>query len=1030
MRDPRGVWVTQVYDSAGHTLSQTVDPTGLNRTTTYSYTMTDGLITQVLITDPAGREQLDSFAYGELVQKVVGFGTPAAATWSYAYDPSSLGTRTTIDPDGHTSTASYDSFGNPLVTVDALGRVTSFTYSGADAQFNQPSTVTDANGVTTTYSYDGTYRTLTQTSTPLLGSSPPVSQVIQYQHGNGSHPGDVTAIIDGDGKTWTYGYDAVGDKTSSTDPLGDKAATTYNSDGWVLSTITPKGDPSVCSSPCTAAQFTTTYAYVDGSGQPDFWGLPTTVTDPLGHQTATVYDADNNVTQVTDGNGNVTSYDYDNANELTVTHRPDSGHSTEVTDYNADGEVADQINGAGNTLQAYGYDSLGDVTTVTVDPGSSPHLNLTTTYSYDGAGNVLSKQDPGGSCSGNQSGCTTYSYDAANQLTGVVYSDGQTPNVAGIQYDGDGQRTAMSDGSGSWSWSYDSLHRLTAVVEGNNGTVSYQYDLRDLVTQIAYPTSGHTVTQGYDDALRLSSVQDWNGAQSVFKYDPNSNLYEFDLAAGSALKDTSSFNDADQLTAMLDTYNTSNIFAATYTRDGNGQLTSDSSATSDQNSYGYTPLNQLCYAGSSNSSACSSPPNGAQPFAYNAADDPTTFGGTTQTFNTADQLTGSGTNTYAYDSRGNRTGLTAGSAVTNYGYDQANRLCYAGPTASGASCNGNVQASDTLYCYNGDGLRMAKVTAGSCAAPTTEEPFTWDLSGSLPLLLVDGSTDYVYGPGGLPLEQISGSTTLWYHHDQIGSTRAMTDGSGNVQATYTFDPYGNTASSTGSLANQPFLFDGQYRDPETGMYYLRARYDDPATGQFLTRDPAAATTREPYGFVSGNPVNVADPSGACELGLPQCPDNQPSQPSCHYEVTDYLAVFDAVGIPLTSMWLTVAWDSSGTQITDVTAAITTDVHREGTLFDTGGWSPADEAIYRSKGGIGCSSASLVGDVGFSYQGTFDRTGQDYFTRLGLTININADGSWSLGRTDESFKKNLFFNTPHAVSWRGGPADGPIGDEPL
>ncbi len=77
MRDPRGVWVTQVYDSAGHTLSQTVDPTskdpsGLNRTTTYSYTMTDGLITQVLITDPAGREQLDSFAYGELVQKVAG----------------------------------------------------------------------------------------------------------------------------------------------------------------------------------------------------------------------------------------------------------------------------------------------------------------------------------------------------------------------------------------------------------------------------------------------------------------------------------------------------------------------------------------------------------------------------------------------------------------------------------------------------------------------------------------------------------------------------------------------------------------------------------------------------------------------------------------------------------------------------------------------------------------------------------------------------------------------------------------------
>ncbi len=98
---------------------------------------------------------------------------------------------------------------------------------------------------------------------------------------------------------------------------------------------------------------------------------------------------------------------------------------------------------------------------------------------------------------------------------------------------------------------------------------------------------------------------------------------------------------------MLDTYNTSTIFQATYTRDGNAQVTSDSSATSNQNSYGYTPLNQLCYAGSSSSSACSSPPSGAQAFTYNTADDLITFGGATQSFNTADQLTAGGTNTYA-----------------------------------------------------------------------------------------------------------------------------------------------------------------------------------------------------------------------------------------------------------------------------------------------------------------------------------------------------------------------------------------------
>ncbi|MGH9197837.1 MAG: RHS repeat-associated core domain-containing protein, partial [Acidimicrobiia bacterium] len=43
--------------------------------------------------------------------------------------------------------------------------------------------------------------------------------------------------------------------------------------------------------------------------------------------------------------------------------------------------------------------------------------------------------------------------------------------------------------------------------------------------------------------------------------------------------------------------------------------------------------------------------------------------------------------------------------------------------------------------------------------------------------------------------------------------------------------------------------------------YLRARYYDPATGQFLTRDPIEAATREPYGYVGGNPLNATDPSG-------------------------------------------------------------------------------------------------------------------------------------------------------------------------
>jgi RHS repeat-associated protein len=79
-------------------------------------------------------------------------------------------------------------------------------------------------------------------------------------------------------------------------------------------------------------------------------------------------------------------------------------------------------------------------------------------------------------------------------------------------------------------------------------------------------------------------------------------------------------------------------------------------------------------------------------------------------------------------------------------------------------------------------------------------------------------------------------------------------------ATYTFDAYGRPASSTGSVT-QPFGYAGEYTDPETGLQYLRARYYDPATAQFLTWDPANALTRSAYGYAANNPVNFTDPTG-------------------------------------------------------------------------------------------------------------------------------------------------------------------------
>ncbi len=170
------------------------------------------------------------------------------------------------------------------------------------------------------------------------------------------------------------------------------------------------------------------------------------------------------------------------------------------------------------------------------------------------------------------------------------------------------------------------------------------------------------------------------------------------------------------------------------------------------------------------------------------------------------------------------------------------------------------------YAYDGDGLRRSRT------APSGEvTSFTWDPTAGVPALLTEttgaDTTAWVYGPGGSPLIQHGPDGTVTYlHHDQLGSVRVLTDAAGDVVGTYTYDPYGNVASHTG--ADTPLGYAGQYTDDETGFQYLRARFYDPTTGQFLTRDPIEAITREAYGYTYGNPLNATDPSGLWSVDLP------------------------------------------------------------------------------------------------------------------------------------------------------------------
>jgi RHS repeat-associated protein len=102
------------------------------------------------------------------------------------------------------------------------------------------------------------------------------------------------------------------------------------------------------------------------------------------------------------------------------------------------------------------------------------------------------------------------------------------------------------------------------------------------------------------------------------------------------------------------------------------------------------------------------------------------------------------------------------------------------------------------------------------------------------------ASHYIDSPSGMLVEQIDNSNNAYYYHqDQLGSVRALTNSSGTVANSYSYDAYGNTTASSGTVLNQ-FKYAGEYQDAESNLYYLRARYYDPATQQFLTADPLVA----------------------------------------------------------------------------------------------------------------------------------------------------------------------------------------------
>jgi RHS repeat-associated protein len=805
MTDGRGYTVTTEYNAA-HQVTKQVE---FGKEWKWEYTGVPGKeATTTTISEPNGSKTEEEFNIeGEPTAVTRAYGTAIAATTKDKYNESSELTEVT-DPDSHSTKYTYDERGDRASETNADGEETKWGY---DAKHDVIK-ITLPNGEATTIkrNADGDAEAVER---PAPGEQ---TQKTTYTYDS---YGDVKSMTDPLERTWEYEYDTYGDRTSEIDPEGNKRTWHYNEDSQETSTVSPRGN----AAGAEASKYTTKI-------ERDAQGRPLTITDPLGHTTKYAYDTDGDVETITDGNSHKTTYTYNEA-DLPIEVKEPNGDVTE-TGYNAMGQVTSQTDGNKHVTK-YMRNALGEVEEV-VNP-----LGEKTLAEYNGVGDVVKFTDPA-------KRVTTFKYDSANRLTEVSYSSAK-PATIKYEYNENGDRTKMTDGTGTSTYTYDQLDRMTESESGHKAVVKYKYDLDNDQTEITYP-SGKAVTRAFDKDGRLEKVTDWSSDTTKFTYNHDSQLSATIFPSASKDEDTYAYNEADQLTEIKMKKGTETLASLSYTRDNDGQVKSTTQkglpgTEAIENTYDED--NRLTKAG-------------ATEFKYDAANNPTTNGSSTNTFNEADELTKGTSASYSYNELGERTKTTPTSGpATTYGYDQAGNLI-----SVERPKEGETPKIEQSYAYNGEGLRASETLSGSTRY------LSWQTAGiELPAILTNETTSFIYGPEAMPIEQISSGGTITYlHHDQQGITRLLTGTTGIVTGKCTYSAYG--VPTCEGTTTTTLGYDGQYTGPDTGLIDLRNRVYEPATAQFLSVDPLDALTRAPYNYADDNPVNLADPTGLEAIPLP------------------------------------------------------------------------------------------------------------------------------------------------------------------
>ncbi len=731
-------------------------------------------------------------------------------------------------------TYQYDNFGNILSATDELGRVTTYTYDTNNNLLTVVQPAVGGSNPTTTYTYNNFGEVLTVTD--------PLGNVTTNTYDTRGNLLTVTTPAP-DGHTPAsvaqFTYNSLGQLTQITDPLSRVTTLTYTTAGLIATATDPQHN-------------VTTYQY-------DSHGNRTSITDALNNQTTFTYDTGDRLTKITypggtitstftydyrgrritatDQNGKTTTYAYDDADR--VTSVKDAANNTTTYAYDTENNLV-TITDANSHATTLAYDAFGRVTQTTFPS------NLYETYGYDAANNLTSKTD-------RKNQTIQFVFDALNRLTQKSYPDSSSAN---FNYDLASKLTQVSDPSGTYGFTYDKVGRLTGTstqytfVTGTY-TNSYTYDANSNRTGFTAP-DGSTNTYTYDTLNRLSTLANsWAGSFG-FSYDALNRRTQ--LTRPNNVATNYSYDNLSHLLSALHQLSGSTIDGATYTVDsaGNRAAKTDNRVNLTSN-YGYDAIYELLQTtqGSTTTESYTYDPVGNRL---------SSLGVSPYSYNTSNELTSKPSASYTYDNNSNTLTKTASGSTTSYTWDYINRLTQVSLPGNGGT---------VTFKYDPFGKRIYKASASGTSI------YVYDGPDLIEELNTSGAVIARYSQSlniDEPLAMSRNSTTSYYEEDGLGSVTSMSNSSGALASTYTYDSFGNLTASSGTLTN-PFRYTAREFDSETGLYFYRARQLDASNGRFLSEDSRRFKS-DPnfYTYVFNSPVNYLDPYGLtkCKSGKCDC----------------------------------------------------------------------------------------------------------------------------------------------------------------